>query len=112
MRLGLRMARRQLESDPAAADATLERAEQELDGALEELRKLARGLHPAVLSDRGLSPALHALADRSAALPVSVVGVPDDRLPRVRRGRRLLRRLRVAGQHRQARAAPAPPRCG
>ena len=59
---------------------TLERAELELDGALEELRKLARGLHPAVLSDRGLSPALHALADRSA-LPVSVVGVPDDRLP-------------------------------
>jgi len=80
MRLGLRMARRQLESDPPAADATLERAELELDGALEELRKLARGLHPAVLSDRGLSPALHALADRSG-VPVSVVGVPDDRLP-------------------------------
>ena len=44
---------------------------QELDEALAELRELARGIHPAVLTDRGLEPALSALATR-APLPVEV----------------------------------------
>jgi signal transduction histidine kinase len=51
----------------------------ELEQALAELRELARGLHPAVLADRGLAPALETLASRSP-LPVSIEGVPDARL--------------------------------
>jgi len=47
--------------------------------ALEELRELARGLHPAVLSDRGLEPALQSLANR-APFPVEIAGVPPLRL--------------------------------
>src|SRR5581483_11533937 len=47
---------------------------------LEELRELARGLHPAILSDRGLGPALESLAGR-AAVPVELEPVPEDRLP-------------------------------
>ena len=48
--------------------------------ALEELRELARGLHPAVLTDRGLRAAVEMLAGR-APLPVEIVEVPDERLP-------------------------------
>jgi hypothetical protein len=48
--------------------------------ALEELRELARGIHPAVLTDRGLEPALEALAER-APLPVSLDQMPAERLP-------------------------------
>ena len=55
-------------------------AARELELALEELRELARGIHPAVLSDRGLDAALRTLAAR-APLPVDlhtdVNGVPD-----------------------------------
>jgi signal transduction histidine kinase len=47
--------------------------------ALEELRELARGIHPAVLTERGLGPALASLADR-APLPVDL-DLPDERLP-------------------------------
>jgi signal transduction histidine kinase len=52
----------------------------ELDQALGELRELARGIHPAVLSDRGLAAALEALAAR-ATVPVEIVEVPAERLP-------------------------------
>jgi len=52
---------------------------EELKLALEELRELARGLHPAVLSDHGLEPALRSLASR-APFPVEVVGAPPQRL--------------------------------
>ena len=55
-------------------------AQEELTRALEELRELARGIHPAVLSDRGLQAAVEALAVRSP-LPVKVVEVPGERLP-------------------------------
>ena len=48
--------------------------------ALQELRELARGLHPAVLTDRGLAPALQSLANRSP-FPVAIEGVPALRLP-------------------------------
>ena len=76
----LRVARRQLERDPDAARDTLERADEELAAALAELRELARGLHPAVLSDHGLGPALTALAGR-ATLPVDVDVDLDPRPP-------------------------------
>jgi signal transduction histidine kinase len=51
----------------------LARVREELEGGLAELRDLARGIHPAVLSDRGLRPAVDALAARSR-IPVSVHG--------------------------------------
>src|SRR5207248_3912393 len=45
-----------------------------------ELRELARGIHPAVLTDRGLEAALKGFAGRST-VPVEVLETPDDRLP-------------------------------
>jgi len=62
------------------ADAGIEPCIQELLGALEELRDLARGLHPAVLSERGLVPALEALATRSP-IPATVDATLAERLP-------------------------------
>jgi signal transduction histidine kinase len=52
----------------------------ELDEATRELRELARGIHPAVLSDRGLEAALIGLADRSP-IPVEILETPPQRLP-------------------------------
>ena len=52
--LTLRMARGKLREDPDAAEGLLEGAAASWTRALEELRELARGIHPAVLSDRGL----------------------------------------------------------
>jgi signal transduction histidine kinase len=75
----LRVARERLAEDPAAAGAMLEAIGEELGLALQELRELARGLHPAVLSDHGLEPALRSLASR-ASFPVEVVGAPQQRL--------------------------------
>jgi PAS domain S-box-containing protein len=77
--LALRLAHSRLKDDPAEAARLLESASEELAQALEELRELARGIHPAVLSERGLSAALETLAGR-ASLPVDVTA-PDDRLP-------------------------------
>ena len=51
-----------------------------LASALAELRELARGIHPAILTDRGLAPAISSLADRSA-VPVEVDVEVDERLP-------------------------------
>ncbi|HEY5659662.1 MAG TPA: MASE1 domain-containing protein [Gaiellaceae bacterium] len=78
--LKLRLVRGNLRRDPEAAEAFLADADGELDLALEELRELARGIHPAVLTDRGLEAALRALAER-APVPVELVGLPEDRLP-------------------------------
>ena len=61
-------------------DADLERAGDELAAALQELRELARGIHPAVLTERGLEPAVRALADR-APLPVELDVSIHERLP-------------------------------
>jgi signal transduction histidine kinase len=65
--------------EPDVAVKLLRGAAKELEYALAELRELARGLHPAVLADRGLAPALETLTSR-APLPVSVEGVPEERL--------------------------------
>ena len=75
----LQLAERRLERDPEAARDALARAHAELSEALEELRELARGLHPAVLTDHGLQAALGALAAR-APLPVELSVDLDDRL--------------------------------
>jgi PAS domain S-box-containing protein len=76
--LSLRLAESRLPSDPGAAADLLKAARDELARALDELRELARGLHPNVLTDRGLGPALESLVLRSP-FPVDVE-VPDERL--------------------------------
>jgi signal transduction histidine kinase len=78
--LTLRMAREELGPDAGEAGRLLDRSRHELDEALEELRGLARGIHPTVLSDRGLAAAVEALAHR-AQLPVEVGELPAQRLP-------------------------------
>jgi PAS domain S-box-containing protein len=77
--LKLRLARARLDSRPDAAAELLEEASRELDTGLEELREIARGLHPAILGDHGLRRALEALAAR---IPIPVeIDAPDERLP-------------------------------
>jgi signal transduction histidine kinase len=78
--LGLGMARRKLDSDPAAAAELITDAHEEAMRALAEIRDLARGIHPAVLTDRGLDAAVSALAAR-CPVPVEIdVSLPT-RLP-------------------------------
>jgi PAS domain S-box-containing protein len=78
--LALRLTEQMLPKDPSTAAEILDAAMEELALALQELRELARGLHPAVLTDRGLDAALDALADR-APLPVDVRVEVEERLP-------------------------------
>jgi signal transduction histidine kinase len=77
--LHLRLVESKLETDPQAAAPLVADVREELREALEELRELARGIHPAILSDRGLRPALEAVAARST-VPVKL-SAPDERLP-------------------------------
>jgi signal transduction histidine kinase len=58
--LCLREVEAKLDEEPAAARRYLASAREELALALQELRELAHGIHPAILSDRGLGPALDA----------------------------------------------------
>jgi signal transduction histidine kinase len=77
--LELSMAAGKLEKDPAAASELLATAQADLARGLDELRELARGIHPVVLTERGLGPALDALVAR-APVPVEVTALPDERL--------------------------------
>jgi PAS domain S-box-containing protein len=77
--LSLRLAQAKIASDPGAAEQVLEASRAELAAALDELRELARGIHPAVLTDRGLAAALETLTQRTP-IPVSVE-TPECRLP-------------------------------
>ncbi|MET0685225.1 MAG: sensor domain-containing protein [Solirubrobacteraceae bacterium] len=77
MQLGL--AKRRLAKGEEVGDLVAT-ADQEARAAIEELRDLARGLHPAVLTDRGLAPALRDVANRSA-VPVELGELPEERLP-------------------------------
>jgi signal transduction histidine kinase len=61
-------------------DGLLDRAVAELQTSLAELRELARGIHPAILTDRGLQPALEALATR-APVHVTLEADTPSRLP-------------------------------
>jgi signal transduction histidine kinase len=63
--MNLGMALEKFESDPDEARGLVDDAHRELQRAVAELRNLARGVHPAVLTDRGLDAALSALAARS-----------------------------------------------
>lgn len=77
--LSLRLAESRLPDEVEKAQEILAAARLELAQALEELRELARGLHPNVLTDRGLGPALESLVIRSP-IPVAI-DVPEERLP-------------------------------
>jgi PAS domain S-box-containing protein len=77
--LSLRLAQGRIQTDPEGTMRLLDSSREELAQALEELRELARGIHPAVLTDRGLDAALEALAAR-APLPVEIDG-PAGELP-------------------------------
>jgi signal transduction histidine kinase len=79
--LALRLARTQLgpDEDPDLTSG-IDRAGQEIGAAIEELRELAHGIYPAVLTDEGLAAAVEALGER-AAIPVQVVTVPEARFP-------------------------------
>ena len=77
--MSLGMAEQKLASDPEAAQRLLADARRGAHEALEDLRDLARGIHPPVLADRGLEAAIAALADRT---PMKVnVAVDVDRRP-------------------------------
>jgi signal transduction histidine kinase len=69
--LSLRLLDRRIDDDPAQAHAALSSVMEELTQGLAELRELARGLHPAVLTDHGLHAAVAAVAQR-APLPVEL----------------------------------------
>ena len=95
--LALRLTMSLLESDPARAAEHLQGAQRELTQGLEELRELARGIHPAILTERGLRAAVDSLVLR-AQVPVDVDRHAGGPAPARGRGRRLLRRLRVDRQ--------------
>jgi signal transduction histidine kinase len=75
-----RLAAANVDADPAGTRETLERSGDELALGLAELRELARGLHPAILTDRGLAVALDSLAGR-APVPVTVTAARSHDLP-------------------------------
>jgi len=74
----LRLARERVDSEGDEARDLLDAAIEELSAAMAELRELARGIHPAVLTEGGLRPALETLAARST-VPVRLVSTPDQR---------------------------------
>ena len=77
--LQLSMANARLDNDPGTAREALSAAQDELQQGLEDLRELARGLHPVLLTERGLGPALDALLTRTP-VPVEIEELPEERL--------------------------------
>ena len=75
--LELTMLDSQFDRDPAAARAALARAREQLDGGLGELRDLARGIHPSVLTDRGLAVALEGLVKRAPMAVELRMDIPE-----------------------------------
>ena len=78
MELGL--AREKLDTDPEGARRLLDESHEDAKLVLQELRELVRGIHPAVLTDRGLDAAISAVAGRSP-IPVGVDVALEDRQP-------------------------------
>ncbi|QHY97502.1 Oxygen sensor histidine kinase NreB [Streptomyces sp. S4.7] len=76
--MGLGLAKEKLLADPEAAASMVDEAHGEVKLALQELRDLARGIHPAVLTDRGLDAALSSVASR-CTVPVKVDVELDER---------------------------------
>lgn len=77
--LALPLLRSRIDPEGSLASSVLE-AEAELRRAVEELRELASGIHPAVLSDLGLAVAIESLAE-GVTSRISLAGAPDERLP-------------------------------
>ncbi len=97
--MDLGMAREKMETDPEAAQALVVEAHEESKRALVEIRNLVRGIHPAVLTDRGLDAAVSAPGRTQhdpclGRCPARRATIRSDRVGR------LLRRGRVADQHR------------
>ncbi|MFF7357694.1 sensor histidine kinase [Streptomyces filipinensis] len=81
--MDLGLAKEKLREDPRAAARMVEDAHGEVKTALQELRDLARGIHPAVLTDRGLDAALSSVASR-CTVPVRVeVDLPSRPAPAI-----------------------------
>ena len=78
--MALGLAEAKLQTDATAAGAVLDEARQGLSAALEELRELSHGIHPAVLTERGLVAALQELTLRTA-VPVKLALDGTERLP-------------------------------
>jgi signal transduction histidine kinase len=78
--MAMALAESKLSSDPGAAMASLRQAKGVLAAAQAELRDLSQGIHPGLLTERGLGPALQDLA-YTAPLPVSVVADLNGRMP-------------------------------
>jgi PAS domain S-box-containing protein len=78
--VSLRLALDKLDDDPGTARELLGAASDEVALALEELRELARGLHPALLTEHGLGVAVDSLV-RRVPVPVEIVETPQERLP-------------------------------
>ena len=78
--IALRLVAAKLAPAPEEAAALLQGATDELAQAIADLRDLAQGIHPAILTERGLGPALDALA-RRAPLNVAIANELEDRLP-------------------------------
>ena len=97
------LAVRELRTDPDKAEEHLDRALTELTRAHEELRELARGLHPQILTLQGLGAAVRALAGQGADLRDRRDGRRRRALDAPRRERRVLRRLGGADQRAQVR---------
>ena len=78
----LRLAQARLRDQPdSELAALLAEAVEEVRVAMAELRRLAAGIHPAILTEAGLAQALNALAERSP-LVVNIAHAPEQRLPR------------------------------
>jgi signal transduction histidine kinase len=78
--MSLKLAQRRLARAPNEAGALLEEALVHMESGIRELRELAAGIHPSILTDRGLGAALEALAGRSP-IPVELLELPPQRLP-------------------------------
>jgi PAS domain S-box-containing protein len=78
--MDLQMARARIDTNPAEAAEFLDTAVEALTEATAELRELARGIHPVVLTEGGLRPALQALVQRSS-IPTKLAAAPDGRFP-------------------------------
>jgi signal transduction histidine kinase len=82
MAVALRMARERAQDGAPELSEMLSSAERDARAAIDDLRALARGIHPAILSEAGLQAALESLADH-APVPVRVAADLDGRLPPV-----------------------------
>ncbi|MFM9697625.1 sensor histidine kinase [Streptomyces europaeiscabiei] len=81
--MDLGLAKEKLAEDPRAAAVMVDSAHGEVKTALQELRDLARGIHPAVLTDRGLDAALSSVASRCAVTVVVDVDLPARPVPAI-----------------------------